>query len=105
MFPSHFLKTCHLAAFQSPLRIQKAIELDELGHEPGPTGLMARAQPCTVVTVEVFVEQHVIPPMGIGLELLRAAVHRTPALLIAQEDPSEPIGDLLAHLEQVHHLS
>ena len=65
---------------------------------------MAGAQPGAVVAVEVFVEQDVIAPVGIGLELLRAAVDRTPAMLIAQEDPGEPVGDLLAHLEEVHHL-
>ncbi len=105
MFSSLFLETRHLAAFQGPLRIQKAIELDELGHKPRPSGLMACTQARAVVTVEVFVEQDVIPPMRIGLELLRAAVYRTPSTLIAQEDPSEPVGDLLAHVEEVHRLS
>src|SRR5271166_707602 len=105
VFSSLFLETRHLAAFQGPRRIQKARELDELGHKPRLSGLMACTQARAVVTVEVFVEQDVIPPMRIGLELLRAAVYRTPSTLIAQEDPSEPVGDLLAHLEQVHHPS
>lgn len=105
MFSSLFLETRHLAAFQGPRRIQIAIKMDELGHEPGPAGLMAGAQSRPVVAVEIFVKEDVIAPMGIGLELLCAAVYRTPAALIAQEDPSEPVGDLLAHLEEVHHLS
>lgn len=34
-------ETCHLTAFQQLLRIQRAIELDELGHQASPAGLMA----------------------------------------------------------------
>ena len=48
---------------------------------------MAGAQPGAVVAVEVFVEQDVIAPMRIGLELLHAAVDRTPAMLIARKGP------------------
>ena len=66
---------------------------------------MARTQSGAVVAVEVFVKQNVVAPMGIGLELLRAAVDRTLTLFIPQEDPAEPLRDLLAHLEEVHHLS
>ena len=84
-----------LAAFQALLRIERAEELDQLRHQPGPAGLMAGAEPRAVVAVEVFVEQDVVAPVGIGLELLRAAVHRPPAVLVAQEDPREPVGDLL----------
>ena len=102
-FPCSLLESRHLAALQGPLGIQVAEELDEFGHEPGPAGLVARAQPCAVVAVEVFVEEDVVAPVGIGLELLRAAVHGTPAVLVAQEDPGEPIGDLLGHLEEIHH--
>ena len=32
-----------LACIQGPLGIQNAVKLDELGHQPGPTGLMAGA--------------------------------------------------------------
>ena len=94
-----------LARLQDTLGIQQAEELDELGHDPGPAGLVAGAQPGAVVAVEVLVEQDVVAPVGIGLELLRAAVDGSPAVLVTQEDPGEPVGDLLAHLEEVHHLA
>jgi len=45
-----------LTSFQCPLGIEKAIELDGLGHESGPAGLVAGTQPGTVVAMEVFVE-------------------------------------------------
>ena len=66
-----------------------------LGHEPGPAGLMAGAQPGAIVAVEVFVEEDVVAPVGIGLELLGAAIDGPPAMFIAQEDPAKPIRDLL----------
>ena len=47
-----------------------------LGHEPGPAGLVAGAQPRPVVAVEVLVEEDVVAPVRIGLELLRAAIDR-----------------------------
>ena len=76
-----------------------------LATTPGPAGLVARAEPGAVVAVEVLVEEDVVAPVGIGLELLRAAVDGSPAVLVAQEDAGEPVGDLLGHLEEVHHLA
>ena len=43
---------------------------------PGPAGLMARADTRAVVAMEVFVEQQVIAPERIVLELRRDAEHR-----------------------------
>ena len=62
---AQFLEPRHLAAFQGPLRIQEAIELDELGHKPGPTGLMAGTATTTRISVEIFVEQYQILPVRI----------------------------------------
>ncbi len=73
------------ATFQGALGIQKAVKLDEFGHESGPASLMAGTEPGAIVAVEVFVEQDVIAPVGIALELLRSAVHRTLATLVAVE--------------------
>ena len=68
-----------LAHFQRALGIQDAVELDELGDESGPARLVTGAQPGAVVAVEVLVEEDVVAPMRIGLELLAAAVDRAPA--------------------------
>jgi len=54
---------------------------------------MAGAHPGSVVAVELFVEEDVITPMWIVLEPPRASVHRTLAVLVAQEDPAQAIGD------------
>jgi hypothetical protein len=49
-----------LTSFQYPFGLQNAVKLDELGHQPGPAGLMAGAQPGTVVAMEVLVKENVI---------------------------------------------
>ena len=93
-----------LAPFQRLLGVQQTVQLDGLRHEPGPARLMARTQSSAVVSMEVFIEEDVIAPMRIALELLRAAVDRALALLIPEKYIGQPIGDLFAHLEEVHHL-
>ena len=66
---------------------------------------MTGAQPGAVVAVEVLVEQDMIAPVRIVLERRRAAVDRPVTIRVAQEDPFEAAGDLLRHLEQVHHVA
>ena len=63
---------------------------------PGPAGLVARAKAGAVVAVEVLVEEDVVAPVRVVLELLRAAVDRPAALVVAQEDRAEAVGELPA---------
>src|SRR5208283_3060042 len=63
---------------------------------------MARPEAGAVIAVEVFVEQDVILPLGIGLEFLRATVHRPPAGFIPKEDPLQTIGYFMGDLEEIH---
>lgn len=92
-----------LATYSQELRgIEEAKELDEFGNESCPTGLVTGAQPGTIVAMEVFVEADVVAPMRIVLELLRAAVDGSSAMRVAQENPGEPVRNLLADLEEVH---
>ena len=57
-----------LASFQGAFGVQNTVKLHGLGHEPGPTGLMACTESCAVITLEIFIEQDVVAPVGIGLE-------------------------------------
>jgi len=57
------------SGFKRLLWIQVAVKLDEFPDRPCPARLMADPQACSVVSVEVLVEQQVIPPVGIGLKL------------------------------------
>src|SRR3954451_4390245 len=77
----------HFPHFQEALGVQEAVELDGHGDEAGPAGLVARAQPGAVVAVEVLVEEQVLAPLRVGLEPLRPAEDRPPALVVSQEDP------------------
>jgi hypothetical protein len=45
--------------------IEAPEELDQPGHEAGPAGLMAGADPGSVVPVEVFVEEEMIAPVPV----------------------------------------
>jgi hypothetical protein len=60
-----FLERSPLASFQCLLAIQKAVQLDDFRHAPGPPGLMARTQSRSIVAVKVFIEQDEITPVGI----------------------------------------
>src|SRR5436305_11453079 len=75
--------------------------LDEFGDEARPARLMVCAQPGAVVAVKVLVEQDQVLPVRIGLELLGAAEHRTPAALVPQEELDEPPRELRRHLREV----
>src|SRR4051812_17741502 len=71
-----------LAYLERASGIRKPVELDQRGDEPGPAGLVTGAQPGTVVTVEVLVEEDVVAPVGIRLELLHVAVDRSSPVFI-----------------------
>ena len=66
--------------------------LEQLGYQAGPAGLVAGAEAGAVVAVEVFVEQDVIAPMRVGLELVGAAEHGTAAVLVAKKEPGQAAG-------------
>src|SRR5574340_251185 len=76
--------------------------LDQLGHESGPTGLVAGADTGSVVSVKRFVEQDQIPPMRVLLELLGLPIDGTPAVLPAQERARQTPRQLCRNLCQVH---
>src|SRR6516225_1372691 len=90
------------ASFEHLLWIQVAVKLDEFPDQPRPARLMAGPQARPIVSMEVLVEQQVIPPMRIGLELLDASVHGAPASLVTQKNALQAGRNLPAHLKEVH---
>ena len=60
---------------------------------------MAGAKTGAVISMEVFIEQHQLLPVGICLEFGRAAVHGTPVLAITLEDRGQSFGDFSSHFE------
>src|SRR5207247_10367693 len=67
-----------------------------------PSGLVAGAEPCTVVAVKVLIEEDAVAPVRIALELLGSSIDRAPPIAIAQEDAGEPAAELLGHLVERH---
>ncbi len=63
---------------------------------------MTGAQAGAVVSMKILVEQDIVPPVRIALEFLNTAVHGPPPRFIAQEDPSQTVGDFTRHFEQIH---
>src|SRR5580704_1634240 len=91
-------KSSSSAAGKKTGRVHSAEDLDHLRHQPGPAGLVTGAKTCSIVAVKILVEQNVIVPLRVGLELLDPSIDGT-ATRIPQKDPSQPIGNLLGYFE------
>ena len=55
-----------------------------------PAGLVTRAKARAMVSVEVLVDEDVVAPVRIVLELIRNTAHPATPILIAQEDIRDP---------------
>src|SRR5262249_28462322 len=89
-----------LAELQYLLLRRGREEVHGPGDDPRPPRLMARAKPGSVVAVEVFVEQHEVPPVWVLLKLPRPSVYRPPPALVLQEDAGQPVRNLFGHFVQ-----
>src|SRR4030095_17243999 len=74
-FVSYLSERGSPAHSQGSLGIQGTVKLDELSHESGPARLMAGAEPCAIVTVEILKEADIAAPEWIALELLGPAIN------------------------------
>src|SRR5579862_3721828 len=70
-----------------------------------PAGLMACTKTSSVIAMEVFVEQDVVAPVRIFLELPRSSIDGPPAIFVPQKDTGQAACDLLGHLIESHALS
>ena len=59
-------------------------------NERRPARLMARAEACAIITVEIFVEEYIFP-VRIVLEYVRTAVNRAMTVFVWQEDVDQAI--------------
>jgi len=64
-------------------------KLDEGRDQTRPTSLMAGTDTCAVVSMEVFVEEYIVSPVRVCLELLRASEYWTSPVLISKKDAGE----------------
>src|SRR5579862_8221 len=79
------------------------VDLDNAGNAPRPAGLMAGAHTGADVAIEVLVEQQVVTPQGVVLELLRTAEDRAPPFRVPLERTDQSGCQLVSDLRQVHH--
>src|SRR5580658_3166200 len=79
--------------------------LDQFGDEPGPAGLVARADTGAVIPMEIFVEKKQVLPVGIALEQFRAASDGAAALLVTNENVNEAAGDFGRHFPEIYFAS
>ena len=59
-----------LGDLQCIFRVQACKQIERAGDEPRPSGLVAGAEACAIVAVEILVEKDVVLPVRIFLELL-----------------------------------
>src|SRR5215467_4592022 len=72
--------------------------IDKADDQSRPARLVTCAQSGTVVAVEILVEQEVVLPVGVLLELLGAPVHWPRPSFTAQKDARESARQLLRNL-------
>src|SRR5580704_7527020 len=66
----------------------------QFGYEPGPAGLVARADTSAIVAVKILVEEEQILPVRIALEKFGGAGDRAAAVLASHENMNEAAGNL-----------
>ena len=77
---------CSFSKLQSLFRCCGRKEMHHPSDNSCPSGLMARAEASSVVSVEVFVEQQEIAPMRVLLKFRGSPVDGSPAVLTAEKD-------------------
>jgi hypothetical protein len=63
-------------------------------HEGGPAGLVAGADACAIVAVEIFVEEKEVAPVGVVLEEFDLAIEGAASILVAGEYADEAFFEL-----------
>src|SRR6516164_3867882 len=94
---SHVLgKGARLSGLQKLACVDAAEQFDQLGDQARPSGLVTGAQSCAVVSMEILIEENVVLPIRIGLELLRPTIDRPSAGLILKKNPRQTVSDFSA---------
>src|SRR5262249_48056058 len=74
--------------------------LQELGDQPGPSGLVRSSDSTPRIAVEVLVEVQVVAELAIPLQLRIERVHLSHTLGVLQEDSRETVRQFLRHLTE-----
>lgn len=79
--------------------------VNHLCNQARPPALMCRAEPSAGIAVEKLVKPQVIPPVGVEIQGIVAAVDAPAAVVVALEQVLQAVLDLLGHVAQVHVLA
>jgi hypothetical protein len=79
-------------------------EIYQERQQSGPAVLATLPNSGSLVAVEILVEQDVVTPIAVGLELFRSTINRPTSTVIPEENLSQPLDELLHYLEQVHQI-
>src|SRR6266568_1023864 len=79
--------------------------LQEIRHQARPTCLVTGPNPCTVIAVEVFVEQQQIAPVRIVLEFLYTTMNWPATGFIPQENVGQAAGKFRCYFIQREQLA
>jgi hypothetical protein len=71
--------------------------IDQAGHQPGPTRLVAGSQPRAGVPVVVLIKEKAIAPMRVGLEPLAFSEASSSAKLVARKNQNHAFRIFLRH--------
>src|SRR5215469_4386524 len=74
--------------------------LEQIRDQARPACLMACADTCAIVSMEIFIEQDQIAPVWIALKFLDSTMDSTTPLIIAQENPHQAQGYFVSYLFQ-----
>src|SRR5258708_6573235 len=77
-----------------------ALLLNQHCHEASPARLMACAKSCAAITVKVFMEQKVVTPVEITLQLVVFRIVRAVSRLAPQEKADEALREFIGTLLQ-----
>src|SRR5271168_860444 len=88
---------------KSRLRSHECRDLHQVRDDSGPAGLVAGAEPGSILAMKVLMELNKVPPVRIVLKLLHGSVHGAFSVWGAQEDIGEPLIDLDGDLKQRLH--
>jgi hypothetical protein len=79
-----------LPPFEDLIRADGGKEKHQTGDGPRPAHLVAGADAGSIIAVEILVEQDLIPPVAVVLELLGPGIDGPSVILFAQEDVGQP---------------
>src|SRR5436305_1553476 len=80
----------------------RALLRQDARHQRRPPRLVVGPEPRAVVTMEVLVEQHVVPPQRVALKSLGSAIDRPSSIVAAKKNACQSARQVLGNIGQRH---